>query len=264
MVPRDAPPARFCDRLNAFALDASLFACGGLASAFAVAAARGSASPRFLAAWLGLWGALFVAYHAALASDGRRTVGKRLLGLAVVDADGGDPDVPTAVLRAAAYAVSGLAGNLGFLWALRGGRAWHDLLAGTRVVQAEERAPAARAASAVAAWLAGGAMVAAWIGLVAIGPGLARMRLLANARVALKSLAYLEEARHQRAGAYTADLSVLLGETDEARGVARALPAALDPESVSLELTDGGYAVEATALDAERTRLRVEGPARPR
>lgn len=67
-----------------------------------------------------------------------QTVGKALLGLRVVDRGGGALRPATALARVLAYVVSALPLYLGFVWVMvdPGRRAWHDRLAGTRVVYA--------------------------------------------------------------------------------------------------------------------------------
>jgi len=81
---------------------------------------------------------LFAVYHALSHGLAGATLGKRLLGLRVVGPDGSRPGLGRSAWRAAAAALSlGLLG-LGVLLALftRSGRALHDLLARTWVVQA--------------------------------------------------------------------------------------------------------------------------------
>jgi len=66
--------------------------------------------------------------------------GKLLLGLAVVGPDGRCPGLVRALVRElAGRPLAALPLGLGYFWALRGGRGWHDLLAGTRVVRAGSR-----------------------------------------------------------------------------------------------------------------------------
>jgi uncharacterized RDD family membrane protein YckC len=66
-----------------------------------------------------------------------QTVGKWLLGIRVVSLGGGTVGVARAVIRFGGYFLSGLPFYLGFLWVLGPERrAFHDLLAGTEVVQA--------------------------------------------------------------------------------------------------------------------------------
>lgn len=252
-------PARFSDRLNAFALDASLFSAGYFISAMAVTAARGGHSPdEFYGVWILMWAGVFVLYHAYLTSEGRRTLGKRVFGLEVLDAGGEPPGFGTALLRAASYALSSLFLAVGFLWALRGGRAWHDLIAGTRVVEAEPRGRGFRLASAVGAWGVGLALVAGWFLLVVVAPGMARMKLLANGRTGVKALASLEEEYRKSSGRYTDDLALLLTGTPDGPTVAAGLPLALREDGIHIVSDGASYAIEAEALDDERTILRVE------
>lgn len=71
--------------------------------------------------------------------DGQ-TPGKRIMKLRVVKADGSQLSDVDAVIRAVSYYVSGLVCGLGYFWALLDdqNRTWHDLLAGTLVVTADE------------------------------------------------------------------------------------------------------------------------------
>jgi uncharacterized RDD family membrane protein YckC len=64
------------------------------------------------------------------------TVGKRILGLRVVSADGFPPTIGRSLIRLVGYGLSALVFFLGFLWVLvdEDRRAWHDELAGTWVV----------------------------------------------------------------------------------------------------------------------------------
>jgi uncharacterized RDD family membrane protein YckC len=250
----DEPAARFGDRLNAFALDASIFSSSYLLTVMALGA--------HYAACAVFWASAFILYHAWFAAGGRQTLGKRALGISVRGPEGEDLTFVSSLARALAYLVSSLALNLGFLWALRkDGRAWHDMIADSRVVETSPKSGAFRAASAAASWLAASAMVAGWLLFIVIGPGLSRMKLLAEANIGLKSLAVLEDEHKKLTGAYTADLTELLGApSDEAAEVRRALRFHLNQDSVKLAVDGAGYVIEADALDSKGTRLRLEGP----
>jgi len=265
----DGPPAaRFSDRLNAFALDGSIFASGFVLSMLAIIVSRGNpvTAPSFVTAWAAGWGAAFVMYHAYFGSEGRQTLGKRLFGLAVVDADGEAPGFGAAVTRTLGYFVSSLFLNAGFLWALRQERrAWHDKIAGTRVIEAEERSPRFRLVSAACAWLLAAAMAGTWFAAVVVAPSMARMKLLAEARIGLNSLAVLQNEHKAANGAYATELSVLLaGRTPEAIEVKRALHFHLDQESVKITAGDDWYEIEADAWDDKRTRLTLRWPSEGR
>ena len=80
---------------------------------------------------------IWVVYCAvAESSPWQGTLGKRLLGIQVVDAQGARMTLSKSVVRNAAKVLSYVPCSLGFLWALCNKRrqAWHDLLAKTQVV----------------------------------------------------------------------------------------------------------------------------------
>jgi uncharacterized RDD family membrane protein YckC len=86
-------------------------------------------------AFVGIVGFVYATVAHALAGA---TLGKRLAGIRVIGPDGRPPGFAQSAARTA-WAVISLAGlGLGLLPALRSpsGRALHDLLAGTRVVEA--------------------------------------------------------------------------------------------------------------------------------
>lgn len=253
------PRARFSDRLTAFMLDAVLFSSGYFLTAIAALAAGGEGSG-FLRLWLLLWGALFIAYHAWYSADGRRTLGKRALGLQISLLDGQLPDLKTSLLRSAGYLLSSTFLCVGFLWALRGGRAWHDLLAGTWVVEAEARSPMTRKASTAVAWAAALLIAGFWFFSVVIAPSMARGALIAHGQKGVKSVVYLETKFKAAKGAYTADKAELFKFSDEAAQIAKDLPGYIDMATLRLELGPAGLVVEAAALDEKRTLLRAESP----
>ena len=98
------------------------------------------AAGRAICAALGVWGVVQAAYFWLFTGLCGQTPGKLLLGLAVVGPDGGRPDLARALVRElAGRPLASLPLGLGYFWALGGGRGWHDLLAGTRVVRVGSR-----------------------------------------------------------------------------------------------------------------------------
>ena len=261
-VPEKAPPARFSDRLNAFLLDAAPFSCAYVVGAVLLVRAGGQEPfPRFTVLWMLLWTGSLIAYHGYYSADGRRTLGKRALGLQVVTIDDELPNLRIALTRAAAYAPSSLFFCAGFLWALTNdGRAWHDLMAGTWVAETEPRSRVTRNASTAAAWVLGLLLVAAWFGIVVISPSMASGSLIARGEKGVKSVVYLENKYRRATGAYTADPAALFKFSDEAAQIARELPLYIDPASLRLKLGPEGLAVEAAALDEKRTMLTAALP----
>ncbi|WP_077033563.1 RDD family protein [Pelomonas sp. KK5] len=136
-------PAGFAPRALALAIDALLLtalAAPLLWLAHGEALARWSDTrPLSLLCNWGLPAVYFVGFWSWQGT----TPGKAAAGLRVVDADTGERPGPLrSLLRGLGYIVSALPLGLGFLWAKfdGGGRAWHDRLAGTRVVYHREPA----------------------------------------------------------------------------------------------------------------------------
>jgi uncharacterized RDD family membrane protein YckC len=141
------PNARFLPRTVAFVvdlvvlglLDGALFltttAAVGVAAALrdgSSAAAGDLVEALFTAGQIGL----FLGYFGLLHAGPGQTLGKALVGLRVVGSDGRDLALHQSLLRAAAYAFSALPLGIGFfLAAMPAGRALHDYLIGSRVVQ---------------------------------------------------------------------------------------------------------------------------------
>ena len=87
---------------------------------------------------MGLSLVLFLLYFTLLTGEGGQTLGKMLLGIRVQGMDGSPVGYGRAFIRAFGYFVSIFFMTfLGFLWALwdRRNQAWHDKIAGTRVVK---------------------------------------------------------------------------------------------------------------------------------
>jgi uncharacterized RDD family membrane protein YckC len=67
-----------------------------------------------------------------------QTVGKRVMGIRIVKADGSPFGLVPAIIRYVGYIVSGIVLLLGFIWILfdKDKQGWHDKIAGTYVVKA--------------------------------------------------------------------------------------------------------------------------------
>lgn len=135
-----ASPAGCGPRAAAALIDGALLV---LVQASLTAAAGGVAGPLApedpgIAALVTTFTLLFAAlYTSVLHARCGQTVGKLLLGVAVVGEDGRPLSIGAALLRHLAYALSALPFGFGFLMAAlrRDRRALHDLLAASRVVR---------------------------------------------------------------------------------------------------------------------------------
>ena len=134
-----------------FALLIDLFFLGCVSALLIVAAAAGAligsagrpwgemlSTVQFLAPVIFLFKVfLFFFYFTYLTAGDERTIGKMLFGIKVVRrSDGAPPGTMRALVRTAGYIVSAVPFLMGFWMALlTGGRAGHDLIAGTMVVK---------------------------------------------------------------------------------------------------------------------------------
>ena len=88
--------------------------------------------------WLGLL--VSVIYFVGYWAKSGQTIGKLVLGIRIIRPDGSALSWGRALLRYVGYLISGLVLSLGFLWLAfdRKRQGWHDKIAGTVVVQADE------------------------------------------------------------------------------------------------------------------------------
>src|ERR1035437_9189803 len=109
--------AAFSDRVVAFSTDVAIFSAGYLLSLKIIFPAFSIWSNPHSNLWKGLWIALFLIYSAYSSCEGRRSLGKALLGLRVTDSQGEPLSLQAAIIRSVTYIVSSIF-NLGFLWSL--------------------------------------------------------------------------------------------------------------------------------------------------
>ena len=139
---RAAASAGFVSRLLAISIDIAIVAGADLAAGAAIQLVHlllpswiwlTSAIPAAIEAVIGILP--FVYFFTTVAVSGQ-TVGKGLMGLRVVRVDGRRLGIVRTLVRTVAYFVSLIPLFAGFLWVLVDGdrRAWHDHIAGSRVV----------------------------------------------------------------------------------------------------------------------------------
>jgi len=143
------PGVRFADhgaRLISFILDhliilgislLILIAFGVMAALFNAAGADFLTATSVLAAIIGFFATYFVYFPYFWTKNGQ-TLGMRLFRLRVVmDKDGGKVTLGPAILRLIGYWIDQIVFYLGYIWVLVDSRrrGWHDLIAGTVVIQ---------------------------------------------------------------------------------------------------------------------------------
>lgn len=174
--------ALFSERLVAFVVDLALFQIGYLLTLVALLAFGGAEARRWATtASAALWVFLYFASVTALTAGGQ-TPGKRLIGIRVIsDDDGETPGLRQSLMRSVCSLASTLLMALGFLWALfhPRGLTWHDIAAGTIVVQARQKSPVARTFIRASAWGLAGFFTVSWLWTYLGAPSYARMQSLA-------------------------------------------------------------------------------------
>jgi uncharacterized RDD family membrane protein YckC len=253
--------AVFSERAVAFSVDAALFFAGWILTLKALdASAPVFAHPKGAAAAL-LWGGLFVAYQAFFSSEGRVTLGKRLLGLRVVGHDGEAPSLAHGIGRSLGYLVSQFF-TAGFLWALLdpNGRALHDLPFATLVV-ADRPLRGGRALAvrfAATALIAGFAGFYGWENVWA--PRYERLMTVAYARDGLREYAVLQRTYKLQHGRYAQNMFALASVSMDPRGFLRDAAALYDQGAVGITVDRDHFSIAARANDVDKTLVAVSGP----
>lgn len=200
--------------------------------------------------------ALFVLYEAIFSSGDRVTLGKSLVGIAVVKQDLSGPiSFPRAFMRAVGYYISGALLMCGFLFAFFDDRhrALHDFLGGSVVVQIRHKA-----------WwenlmvrLLGSLLLAgfAWVMYQQCfgGGSVVQQYYVNRAKAQLQNVALLEEAHYARYGYYTNDLlrlSLLSGDPVQFQ---RDTQKALSPKGFRIGVQKDSYKIMAYAKDTKKT-----------
>lgn len=263
----ETPPApalaKITDRFLAYLVDTVPFGVGYYAmSIYLIQVAR--RYPDVPAAWQRLallWVALYVAYHAAGNLAGA-TIGKALMGLRVVGADGDRPRLPAAALRAVGLLLSTPL-DLGFLWAFvdKDSRTWHDLLAGTRVVESRPKSPQESLVTASASLVTLLGLLAVSFWAHGLKPGQADLEAIARAEEGLAVLGEIQERHRAATGAYATSLAELAAASGDVRQFKAAMGQIFEPDRFRIAADASGYAISARARDRRRTLVTLSGPA---
>ena len=251
--------AAVSERVLAFSLDAGLFIAGYYLS-FRLAFPRYPlALHPAMAYWHFLWAALFVIYQAFFSSEGRASLGKKLLGLRVLQ-DGEGLSLGRAVIRSALYPVSAILG-LGFLWALfsRERQCWHDMAVGSVVVRERPfqggRSLLVRAGACLCLLVLAGVGMWAWVW----GPRYHRIMMVAYAKVGLREMAQLQQLHHLEKARYADDIFTLAEASVNPNSFLAGMGDLMDVGSLVFANTKDGFTMVARALDDQHTVVRISG-----
>jgi uncharacterized RDD family membrane protein YckC len=261
-APQDLRPAKIHDRLIAYLFDTLPFVFGyHLSLPFAAQKLPELAGQRnFPLVVAAAWAGVYVLYQLAGNLAGG-TIGKKLLGLAVLHKSGERLGFGGSVLRALGSVLSTPA-NLGYVLALfhPESRALHDLLAGSVVVESREKSPGETGLmfffglGAVVAMLAGTYLLT----VRATTP--TELGQISQAQLALKELAKYEEDYKAANGRYTDSMVELAKVSGDPETFNEWTAEYFDPALFELKAGDIRFRIVGAARDRKRTRVVLEGP----
>lgn len=204
--------------------------------------------------------ALFILYCGFFTTGGRRTLGKFLVGIKVIDRKtGGDLTFGKACLRAVIYFVNFFTAFAGFALALVNKRrlALEDIVAGSEVITTREKSPnESIAIAALGSMLMAGLIFYVYY-LFFITPSVYQRELVDNARDQINKLAFLEEVHYQNFGRYTSDLMRLALISGDPVQLQRDIQKNLRRRGFSIGINKEGYQISGIAKDKEETIITV-------
>lgn len=255
-------PAQFSDRFIAYLIDTGLFFAGWVATLYIVWVhlAKEPATPESARQLALLWGAALVAYQFAGNCIGG-TLGKKVMGLAVVAKSGQRLGFARALARALIYPLS-FPFNWGFVVALLHpeSRAFHDLLSGSLVVEARAKHPSEALVLLPAALLSAAAVTAGGVAWQLSQPLPSDVLAVEKAREGVQILAQIQEKHKADKGHYTDKLGELAGASGDPESFRESMGDIFDPEQFRIKVDLRGYTISAAARDRKRTRVTVTGP----
>lgn len=255
-------PAQFSDRFIAYLLDTGFFVAGWVGTLYIVWVHLAKEPPTPESAkQLGLlWGAALVVYQ-FLGNCASGTIGKKVMGLAVVAKSGQRLGVIRAFLRAAAYPLS-FPFNWGFVLALfhPESRAFHDLLSGSLVVEARQKHPSEALVLLPAALLSAAGITVGGVAWQLSQPLPSDVAAVEKAREGILILAQIQEKHKAEKGHYTDKLGELAGASGDPQSFRESMGELFDPEQFRIKVDLRGYTITAAARDRKRTRVSVNGP----
>lgn len=198
---------------------------------------------------------IFILYETVFSSGGRVTLGKNLVGIAVVNKDRTGPiSILRAFLRAVGYYVSALLFFGGFIFAFVDDRkrALHDFFGGSVVVQLRERA-----------WWEVWLVRAVGILLLMLfvfglyssfgGRDWKEQYQVRQAQNFLEKIALLEEGHKLKYGVYTNDFRRLVLLSGDPVQFQRDIQKVLAPGPIKIGVNDRYYKISAKAKDKQKT-----------
>ncbi|PCI36109.1 MAG: hypothetical protein COB53_10325 [Elusimicrobia bacterium] len=257
------PPAKLTDRFLAYLFDLIPFIVGyyGTLYLFIVKLQKWPYSQAAMQKAFIAWLLLYIVYQ-TLGNLAGATIGKSMFGIRVCRTDGQPLTPAQALLRGVGYLISSPLMNLGFLWSFfqAQSRTWHDLLAGSIVVEDRQKSQGAALFSAVVSLLVFVAIMAgnAWFYLLQPSP--MDHEAIRKAHGGLQVLGAIQEAHKRKTGNYTQRLGDLAATSGDLVRFRQSMAKIFEPNGFILEAGASSYLIQARAKDRRHTIVVIEGP----
>lgn len=203
-------------------------------------------------------GGLFVLYTALFSCGGRSTLGKKLVGIRVVDKDTAEPlSFFHALLRGCGYFLSALFLMCGFLLAFIDDkhRALQDYLGHSIVIQSRYKTWGEKTALSLTGLILMG-VFGVYFYFSIFGEGSFEQQQLVNqAKIHMEKLAYLEDLHYKHYGYYTNDLQRLAILSGDPVQFQRDTQAVLSSKDFRIGVTKEGYKIKARAKNKKQTAV---------
>ena len=204
---------------------------------------------------------IFILYETIFSSGDRVTLGKALVGIAVMKQDESGPlSLWQAFRRALGYYVSTALFCFGFAWAYLDTRhrALHDLIGGSVVVQVRPNSTSEKLLLRAVGALLLGIFVWLFYSKMIGGANWYQNYQITQAENFLRKIGRLEEAHKRLYGNYTNDFLRLVLLSGDPVQFQRDMNKVLSPKGFKLGVQEQGYKIAARAKDKEKTAVYYE------
>lgn len=211
--------------------------------------------------WKIIWIVLFIIYEIIFTSGGRRTVGKKIMGIKVVDKNAKDLNLIKALIRVIGYFISAYTLNLGYIIAAFNSQriTLHDFMASTRVIRTKEKSDFLQGLILVISWSLMAFFVANWANRTILRITPSEQKQINEAKRTLMKLSQLEEIHYRKFGFYTNDLKRLAQLTGNIKAVRYEISKTIAEGSLELASNGKMYVITAKAKNWRKTQVEVSG-----
>lgn len=216
-------------------------------------------SDSFANKWKILWILLFIIYEVIFTSGGRRTLGKKIMGIKVISRTGEDLSIFKAFVRVIGYFISSFTLNIGYLISLTNKNriSLHDFIASSLVIRTKEKSPFMEGFIIVLSWGLIAFFVGSWANRTILQLTPYEKKQISEARRTLAKLAKLEEIHFRKYGFYTNDLKRLADLTGNTKAVRYELSKTLEDGSIEIASDGKSFIIKAKAKNWRKTQVVV-------